>query len=178
MLCRGQTTLHVPYLKSFLFQGGMSDKSFHHTILCETGMKQSIHWPTWWQMLRWESGPLQGVGVESGGMQGAGVERGGMQQGWYFTEQVRDVTGPPLEPRDRLAAGSSAPGESEEVGIGEHALRRPHRVVMKCKAPWSLAAWLPILALKCTSYYVWLQCPHLWNGGDAGTHPGAIIHMA
>lgn len=31
---------------------------------------------------------------------------------------------------------------------GKHTLRRPHRVVMKCKAPWSLAAWLPILALK------------------------------
>ena len=114
---------------------------------------------------------------ESGPLQGAGVESGRMQQGWYFTEQVRDVIGPQLEPRDRLAAGSSAPGESDEVGIGEHALRRPHRVVMKCKAPWSLDAWLPILALKCTSYYVWLQCPRLWDGGDAGTHPGAIIHV-
>lgn len=75
-----------------------------------------------------------------------------MSQGWYFKGQVRDVVGPPLEPRDRLVAGSSTPGESDEVGIREHTLRRPHRVVMKCKAPWSLAAWLPILALKCTSY--------------------------
>ena len=71
-------------------------------------------------------------------------------------EQVRDVVGAPLKLRDRLAAGSSTPGESDEMGIGEHALRRPHPVVMKCKAPWSLAAWLPILVLKCTSYYVWL----------------------
>ena len=32
---------------------------------------------------------------------------------------MRDVVGPPLGPRDRLVAGSSTPGESDEVGIRE-----------------------------------------------------------
>ena len=53
VLCWRQTTLHVPDPQSFHLQGGMSDKSFHHKILCEAGMKQSIHWSTRWQMIGW-----------------------------------------------------------------------------------------------------------------------------
>lgn len=78
---------------------------------------------------------------------------------------------------DRLAAGGSAPGVFdglEILWVTLSTLKIPHTAAVKCRALGSQAAWIQILALKCTHYVASIRSSY---GVDDRTHLQVVMWL-